>query len=77
MTTTAASQITKDRLRLWQKRNEREQLPCTPFLLINVMHGEKSGDLVINTVETVTDNDVMVLLRKAVQTLEAQITNGN
>lgn len=74
MTPFAAAQITKDRLRLWQRRMEREQLSATPAVLISVQHDQaRRGELVISTTEDIPDAEVLKILRAATEILEKQI----
>lgn len=77
MTSFAASIITRDRLGMWQRRNEREQLPCTPVCLVNVMHGKHAGKLVINTPENISDEQVLHVLETAVREIKLKIGRGN
>lgn len=72
MTPFVAATISKDRLRGWQRRNEREQLPCTPVVLVNVSH--PSGQIVLNTTGELPLSDVRLLLLETLKLLDAQIT---
>jgi len=78
MTPFAAAQITKDRLRLWQKRNEKENRVCTPVVLLSVTHFPASGgEMVINTVEDLTDEQIEKLLQGALILLQKRRQQGN
>ena len=78
MTPFACAQISKDRLRLWQKRNEKDGYACTPAILVNITHDERAGSLIVNTVEDLTDEEVIQLLRRAADELEeAASVKGN
>jgi hypothetical protein len=71
-----ATEITKDRLRQWRLRNEREGVPCTPVVLINAMHGEKSG-IILNIVQDVPVNDILLILEMAVAQVKKKIEESN
>lgn len=78
MTPYAAAQITKDRLRLWQKRNERANYCATPALLVSINHEEgKSGQLILNTVEDLSDTDIVLLLEAAAKLMKENIERKN
>lgn len=66
-----ASQITKQRLGLWQKRLENEKVAATPAVLVSVRHEkEHLGEIVISTTEDLPDNLILAALKKAVADLE-------
>lgn len=74
----AAAEITKDRLRLWQKRNEREQMACTPAVLVNIRHEEAHlGQVVLNITEDVSLEQVYALLVRAAADVAVEMKRGN
>lgn len=73
---TKATQITKDRLYQWRKRNESEGVACTPVVLINVIHGEKSG-IVLNIVPESPLGDILKILQMAVVQVENKLKEMN
>lgn len=76
MSQSTAVQITKDRLRIWQRRNEKEQHVCTPMMLVNVCHDAKhSGQVIINTTEDMDIDTIRASLLKAVAEIDRQIHN--
>lgn len=74
MTAFAAAQISKDRLRLWQKRNEHEGIACTPAILVSLRHDD-GGTLILNTVEEqdLSDEFLRGLLLMAADELQKRI----
>ncbi len=78
MTPYAAAIITKDRLRLWQRRNEREGLPCTPAVLINVCHEpDKLGQIVLNTTDDMPLHFIHAALVQAADEVAQQLKRRN
>lgn len=69
---TKATQITKERLYQWRKRNEQEGVPCTPVVLINSIHGDKPG-IIINMVAEAPMGDILKILQMAVEQVEKKI----
>ena len=77
MTAFAAAQISKDRLTQWQRRNAREQIVCTPAVLVNLTQGDQCGQIVLNTVEDLSDEQVLCILQRAVRVLSGKIQRDN
>lgn len=73
---TKATQITKDRLYQWRKRNEREGVPCTPVVLINSIHSDKPG-IVINVVQEAPLENVLKIMQAACGQIEKTIASRN
>lgn len=69
---TKATQITKERLYQWRKRNEQEGVPCTPVVLINSIHSERPG-IIINMVAEAPLGDILKILQMAVEQVEKKI----
>jgi hypothetical protein len=59
------SQITTDRLHGWGQKLITDG--ATPAVLIGVRHGEASGQLVLVTVENLSTDQVVQLLRNAIR----------
>jgi hypothetical protein len=77
MTPFACAEITKTRLRLWQKRNEKDGLCSTPAVLVNICHGNNNVPMVVNTVEDLDNVQIVRLLRGAADLIEREAVKGN
>ena len=76
MTPFAAATITSDRLKKWARRNQREELTCTPAVLVNIDHNappDTGKVFVVNTVENLNDEAVATLLERAAHAIRSQL----
>lgn len=76
MTAEAAATISQDRVRVWINRNKRENIACTPMVMLSVEHGgPNNGRLVVNAIEEkeLTDPQLLLLLEGATAMLRARM----
>lgn len=76
MTAQAAAIITKDRVRVWQKTNERKGLAITPVLLVNVGHGEQNGQIHLNVTEDMPMKAIVAFLEAALAHAKSRAAMG-
>jgi len=69
-----AQAITKERLYQWRKRNAESNTMTTPIVLVNIIHGDKSG-VVLNITQDANLSDVLKLLQIATQQVHNEIVN--
>ena len=69
-------QITKDRLNAWRKRNAKEEVMCTPIILISAVAGDKPG-LVLNLVPQMPKEDVLAFLKASADQVEKHMAEAN
>jgi len=72
MTKSLSRAVSKQRLQQWRQRNAESGEITTPIMLVNVIHGEKSG-LVLNISQDSPLEDVLKLLQIAAQQVEGTI----
>lgn len=67
MTNAETRAVTKDRLAKWAERLGLEN--ATPALLVGIGHGSKSGQIVVVSVEDLTNEYISGFLRYALNSL--------
>lgn len=67
--------INRERLTRWKAQLNRHN--CTPMVLVGVGHAHKEGELIVLTTEERTDEEILLFLMGAIQSLKTKIDSKN